>query len=238
MKSDDRATAEMADADARRAAVARLVDALHRRPMGTHAGTVLPEDLEGTVRQVERDADLTACFREAATALGMHVHSATAADWIDVVVALLREHAVKAAFLPHAGDGFFQEEQAASLCKALVNQGIGAKAKAVDETLFSVDAAITGAGAAIAETGTLVCESRATVARSASLIPPVHIAVVGVDQLLPDLYDYFQRSGDRGELPANINLISGPSKTADIEGMLVTGVHGPREVHVVLVRAN
>ena len=69
--------------------------------------------------------------------------------------------------------------------------------------------------------------------RGASLIPPVHIAVVAQAQIVPDLCDYFGGLGL--SLPANINVITGPSKTADIEGILITGVHGPGDVHVALV---
>jgi L-lactate dehydrogenase complex protein LldG len=52
---------------------------------------------------------------------------------------------------------------------------------------------------------------------------------------VPDLLDLFAASTPGG-LPANLTLISGPSKTADIEGILITGVHGPGAVHVILVR--
>ena len=65
------------------------------------------------------------------------------------------------------------------------------------------------------------------------MIPPVHIAVVAQAQIVPDLCDFFDGLG--GSLPANINVITGPSKTADIEGILITGVHGPGDVHVVVV---
>jgi L-lactate dehydrogenase complex protein LldG len=88
---------------------------------------------------------------------------------------------------------------------------------------------------AIAETGTLVCVSGASSARGASLIPPVHIAVLEEGQILADLFDYFEQL-DPQDLPANVNMITGPSKTADIEGVLVTGMHGPGAVHVVLLR--
>ena len=63
----------------------------------------------------------------------------------------------------------------------------------------------------------------------------MHVAVVDTTQVLPDLYDCLDALGERPQLPANVSLITGPSKTADIEGELVTGVHGPGELHVVLV---
>jgi L-lactate dehydrogenase complex protein LldG len=54
--------------------------------------------------------------------------------------------------------------------------------------------------------------------------------------ILPDLCDCLALISAGSQLPANVNLITGPSKTADIEGILVTGVHGPREVHVILLQ--
>jgi L-lactate dehydrogenase complex protein LldG len=74
--------------------------------------------------------------------------------------------------------------------------------------------------------------------RSFSLLPPVHLAVAEQAQLLPDLFDLFdpafwERRG--GTLPSCLSLVTGPSKTGDIELRLVTGVHGPGELHVILV---
>ena len=102
------------------------------------------------------------------------------------------------------------------------------------ETLFQADAGITGVDWLIAETGSIVVQSRPGQARSLSLLPPVHIAVAHRSQLIPDLFDLFAKFPPNA-LPANITVITGPSKTGDIELRLVTGVHGPREVHVVLV---
>ena len=82
-------------------------------------------------------------------------------------------------------------------------------------------------------------ESSPAEPRSLSLLPPLHIAVAGRDQILPDLFDLFapgRRSNQPG-LPSCLSLITGPSKTGDIELRLVTGVHGPGEVHVVLIDA-
>jgi L-lactate dehydrogenase complex protein LldG len=100
--------------------------------------------------------------------------------------------------------------------------------------LFAADAGITGVDWLIAETGSMVMLSRSGQARSLSLLPPLHIAVASAEQILPDLFDLFA-PGLIPTLPANITLITGPSKTGDIELKLVTGVHGPGEVHVVII---
>ena len=103
-----------------------------------------------------------------------------------------------------------------------------------DETWFSAVAGITTVAAAVAETGSLLVVSGPRTPRSTSLIPPIHVALVAASQIVPDLVDVFARL-DAHDLPAGIALITGPSKTADIEGVLVTGVHGPGHVIIILV---
>ena len=72
--------------------------------------------------------------------------------------------------------------------------------------------------------------------RSLSLLPPVHIAVARREQIVADLFDWFDdQQRDIHKLPACVSIITGPSKTGDIELKLVTGVHGPGEVHVILL---
>ena len=71
--------------------------------------------------------------------------------------------------------------------------------------------------------------------RSLTLAPPLHVAVVGASQILPDGIDALSASALADGWPANVTWITGPSKTADIEGVLVTGVHGPGQVCVVLL---
>jgi L-lactate dehydrogenase complex protein LldG len=72
----------------------------------------------------------------------------------------------------------------------------------------------------------------------ASLVPPVHVAIVEEVQILPDLFDLFQglRLAGVPTLPTNLTLITGPSKTGDIELQLTTGVHGPKHWHVIVIR--
>jgi L-lactate utilization protein LutC len=106
------------------------------------------------------------------------------------------------------------------------------------ESLFCADIGITGVEALIAETGTIVQASRPGQPRLFSLLPPIYIAIADRSQLVPDLFDWFElipRDAAPNVLHANVSLITGPSKTGDIELRLVTGVHGPGEVHVVLI---
>ena len=103
------------------------------------------------------------------------------------------------------------------------------------DIFFAADVGITGADYLVAETGSVVLVSRPDAPRSFSLLPPVHIVVAECGRILPDLFDLFAAlEGDKDALPAGLTVITGPSKTGDIELRLVTGVHGPGEVHVVL----
>ena len=104
--------------------------------------------------------------------------------------------------------------------------------------MAGADLGITGVDYAIAETGTCVIVPTAGASRLVSLLPPVHIALVERGQVLPSLDELFtmrRRDFVGGELGSHMNLITGPSRTADIEYKLVTGVHGPGEVHMVLI---
>ena len=106
------------------------------------------------------------------------------------------------------------------------------------EKVIAADIGITGVDYAIAETGSAVLLPRKGVSRVVSLAPPVHIAVVESGQVLPSLDELFTlRRQDflEGDIGSYLNLISGPSRSADIEYQLVTGVHGPGEVHMVLL---
>ena len=98
---------------------------------------------------------------------------------------------------------------------------------------------ITGVACAIAATGTLVLEMGPGRARATSLLVPVHIALVRVDQLVPRLEDYIARVR-AAHLQvfadtSNVVFITGASRTADIEMSVVYGVHGPLELHIVLI---
>lgn len=99
------------------------------------------------------------------------------------------------------------------------------------------DFGVTGAVAAISRTGTVVVDAASAGGRSASLLPDVHLAVVTHDQLVDTPADFWRTVPRRyGEsMPSQVVLITGPSKSADVEGVLTIGVHGPRAVYVALI---
>jgi L-lactate utilization protein LutC len=124
-------------------------------------------------------------------------------------------------------------------------QDIGIEVISVDEltlescreSFFTADLGVSGVDHLVAETGTVVLHSVPEQPRSLSLLPPVHIAIAERKQLVPDLFDLFPSSNTElsRALPSCITFITGPSKTGDIELRLVTGVHGPGEIHVILL---
>jgi L-lactate dehydrogenase complex protein LldG len=101
--------------------------------------------------------------------------------------------------------------------------------------LFSdVDAGFTTTRGAIAETGTLVLWPSPEEPRLLSLVPPLHVALLDTGKIRDTFARTIQEEGWAQGLPANALLISGPSKTADIEQTLAYGVHGPKRLVVVL----
>ncbi len=104
--------------------------------------------------------------------------------------------------------------------------------------MFNIDAGITGVDHAVAETGTVVINPRQGVSRLSSVAPPIHIAIMEAGQVLPSLDELFLLTRDdflEGRHRGMVNLMTGPSRTADIEATLVTGVHGPLQVHLVII---
>ncbi len=106
---------------------------------------------------------------------------------------------------------------------------------ALREEAAHCDIGITSADFALADTGTLVMFSSAEEARLVSLLPPVHLAIVPRERLLSGLDELFSRAPEPARRSSSMVLITGPSRTADIEQILVRGVHGPGEIHVVVL---
>ncbi|WP_250529123.1 lactate utilization protein C [Caballeronia sp. ATUFL_F1_KS4A] len=105
--------------------------------------------------------------------------------------------------------------------------------KPADEDLVG----ITGCFCATAETGSLVLLSGAQTPASGALLPQTHIAIVPASRIVAAHEDAFAlMRAERGELPRAVNVVSGPSRTGDIEQTIVLGAHGPYRVHVIVVR--
>jgi L-lactate dehydrogenase complex protein LldG len=96
--------------------------------------------------------------------------------------------------------------------------------------------AITGSFCAIAETGTLVFTSGATTPTASVLLPDTHIAVVDAGRVVSGMEEAFALvRATFGGMPRAVNMISGPSRTGDIEQTIVLGAHGPFRVHLLLL---
>lgn len=100
--------------------------------------------------------------------------------------------------------------------------------------IFEIDVGITTAQAAIAETGTLVLDSSRERNRLVSLVPPVHIAIVDASSIFQTLGEALVFIYQEGNISPAVTFITGPSRTADIELTLAIGVHGPRELYIIV----
>ncbi|WP_186270591.1 LutC/YkgG family protein [Burkholderia gladioli] len=96
---------------------------------------------------------------------------------------------------------------------------------------------ITGCFCASAETGSLVLLSGPDTYASAALLPETHLVVVPASRIVAGHEDAFALiRAERGELPRAVNIVSGPSRTGDIEQTIILGAHGPYRVHAIIVR--
>ncbi|MEM2910227.1 MAG: lactate utilization protein [Nitrososphaerota archaeon] len=102
--------------------------------------------------------------------------------------------------------------------------------------LEKTDIGITDADLAVAETGSLVLTTRNDAERLLSCLPPIHVAILtkgGIVDNFLELAEWFKKMQDTGT--HTVSVITGPSRTADIELEIVVGVHGPHELHVIVL---
>jgi L-lactate dehydrogenase complex protein LldG len=95
---------------------------------------------------------------------------------------------------------------------------------------------VTGCVAAIATTGTVVQSSTAAGGRGASLLPPAHLCIVPASRIVPSSAEVLRNLPGDGPMPSNLVLVTGPSRSGDIEQIITLGVHGPISVELVLLR--
>ena len=170
-------------------------------------------------------------------AMRTEVHVANAANWLDKLAAVLKDRNIKTLlFGPQTEIGkslqrHFQEAGGDLPELIPYDQEI----EQLKKTVFKADAGITSTYGAIAETGALILWSSAEEPRQMSLVPPIHIAVLKADKIYNTFVEVMQQENWAGGMPTNAFLISGPSKTADIELTLAFGVHGPKELIVMVI---
>jgi len=222
----------MTDRTTREQFVGSIADALGSKTTSAPTPPVVSDDL---ARLTGADEPLVELFEQRATAVGMHVYPCTGGESSAKLVEVLKQIDVKSVVC-----GIGRLSHGASLEQAMADAGIELSDWRGDRAMtpsYTADAGVTDVAAALAETGSLVYASDADHGRSLMLVPPVHVAVVLASSILPDMLDYVRSLGGKSprDLPASQTIITGPSKTADIEGVLVTGVHGPGAVHVILI---
>lgn len=202
-------------------------------------GPAPPRTQEEPGRSIS-DATLSERFATSAVAAGIVVHKVAGRSMVaDVIASILQTHGITTAitwsggFVPEFGLSDFLERYGVELIPWNSEEREADRKDAA----FGMTCGITGADYAVAETGSLVILASPSQGRSVSLLGEVHVAIVLASRILPDLYDIpGQLVKDFPErLPSNVTLITGPSKTADIELQIVIGVHGPRHVYAVLV---
>lgn len=177
-------------------------------------------------------------FRTMLEAMKAEVHEVDAADWPSRLRTLLDNRGVRA--VVH-GDG---SDAARQLAEAWSTDPQAPRLVAYDravehwkgELVRGVDAGVTRAIGGIAETGTLILWPTAAEPRLMSLLPPIHVALVEEDTIRDSFVEVIREQGWAGRMPTNVVLVSGPSKTADIEQTLAFGVHGPKELIVLVLK--
>jgi L-lactate dehydrogenase complex protein LldG len=145
------------------------------------------------------------------------------ADLADEITSILASHQVSTLI------AWPESDLPAGLLEALERAGIEITSQADP----SAQAGLTGSFGAIAETGTLILAGGQGRLQTASLLPPLHIALLERDKIYASLADV-TRLPEIQAFPTVV-LVSGPSRTADIEMTLTIGVHGPGELHVIIL---
>jgi L-lactate dehydrogenase complex protein LldG len=174
-------------------------------------------------------------FTQMLEAVRGRVLHASKADWQQHLNQLLGEREIKRLLIgPGSWPGnaiVAQPPQGVELI------GYDKPVEAWKESLFhDIDAAVTGALGAVAGTGSLALWPSAAEPRLMSLVPPLHIVVLDAGLLYDSFDEIIQTQRWAKKMPTNALLISGPSKSADIEQVLAYGVHGPKELVVLLCR--
>ena len=203
------------------------------RDSSSHPPTPPRSGSDELIRLTPRGENLAEIFVQRATSMGMTVHRIPMDALGRLIQSLLSDLQAKTVALDMP-----------SFLEDFIRDAIADRWKVIDPKLarnldvqFDCDVGITGIVGAIAETGTLVLSSDKARSRGTFLIPPVHIAVMWESHIAADMIDFmaFAQLYVKNHISSALTFVTGPSKTADIEGILITGVHGPKAVHVIVL---
>jgi L-lactate dehydrogenase complex protein LldG len=211
----------------------RLHAALGEQPQVIPEPTDLPMESLGTPQKIEKLKALMEAVRT-------EVHVVENQDWIPPLKVILKKRGLKTLlYAPGTvvGDRLQEAWVGASdeLPELVTYEG---QIEDFKEQLFGIDAAITSTVGGIAETGALILWPDEKEPRLMSLVPPIHIAILQADKIHTSFSEAIEAEDWAQKMPTNVVLISGPSKTADIELTLAFGVHGPKELIVLILHEN
>jgi L-lactate dehydrogenase complex protein LldG len=200
-----------------------------RKALGRHPGEAVPPPppVRLVIPEVPPGKRIDSMLERVAALAGKTLHAKSLAEARDYVASVtqgkpsvtsnapfLRECGITE--LPGVHSGITDRDELRSLCATCA---------------YGISSADFG----LADTGSLVMISSHEEARLVSLLPPAHIAVLPASKLLTGLDELYSILPRPAEQTSSMVLITGPSRTADIEQILVRGVHGPGEIHVVIV---
>jgi L-lactate dehydrogenase complex protein LldG len=186
----------------------------------------------------ETRVDLTEQFRSEVIRIGGRFHHATNAESVCGYIEQVAEaEGAKTIICSNArlADEF-------GIANRLAAKGIAFITDPTESDILTnaarADIGVTGVDYALAETGSLVLLARPGQPRSVSLLPPVHIALIRPEQIIrgfDELFELLRADFEATGVKSAVTFITGPSRTADIELTLVVGVHGPQQLHALLV---
>lgn len=199
------------------------------------ASTALPDVAAwyATHRRDEDPAQRCQRLRHALEAAHAEVHEVGPGDWVAVLLRIAAAKGLRSLLLGH-GTPHGAELQALAPPSLKLLHYERAIELWRDELFDTVDASLTLARGAIAETGSLVLWPGPAEPRLMSLVPPLHFVLLDAATVHADLDAALRAERWSDGLPTNALLISGPSKTADIQQTLAYGAHGPKELVVLL----
>jgi L-lactate dehydrogenase complex protein LldG len=209
-------------------------------PTASYEPPVRPSSLEAAVEMPPDPESVREAFITEAQALSAQVYSpSNQAEALDLLLRIAQTCDAQAALawdelhLPLPGVW----EALAATGVQILDSSLPDDQAAREAHLAKLDGAtlgVTGSLAGLADTGSLALLSGPGRGRLASLLPPVHVALLPLANLYPAMAAFFAAYPDVARQASNLVFVSGPSRTADIEQTLTMGVHGPRELHILL----